>query len=217
MHAYALLKPPLRPLALPDGVMHQLQVVGTERLAAVVEADLSLEALQQDDAVLLQAILAHDRVIRELFCQTTVLPLRFTSFPDMEELLLDLQTQEATYLETLTRLEGKAEYTLKLIAEDIPEVSISQNLKGKDYFLAKKQQYQEQEQRRRNQREQLDKLLQAIAELYPVLPDLDNQQVYLLISQASEAEMRQALLDLEKILPDLQFLLSNALPPFHFI
>ncbi|EKQ69880.1 Gas vesicle synthesis protein GvpL/GvpF [Leptolyngbyaceae cyanobacterium JSC-12] len=217
MHVYALLKTPQLPLNLPAGVDHALQLVVCKQLAAVIEPDLELEQLQQDDAVLLQAVLAHDRVIRELFSQTTVLPLRFATFPTLAELISDLHTRQTHYLETLDWFEGKAEYTVKLTPSKINQSPIVETLKGKEYFLAKKRQYQEQQQQREQQTQELAQIFQAIAQQYPIQTNSDNQQVHILANKNEQNQLEQILKTLQSNYMLWEIALSEALPPFHFV
>ncbi len=216
MHVYALCHAAAT-LVLPSGVAQPLQMIQQGDLAAIAEPDLELATLQQDDDRLLHAVLVHDRVIRELFQQTTVLPLRFTAFPTLEDLRSDLQTHESTYLETLTRLVGKAEVTLKFVPKAIPEPGISPELKGKDYFLAKKQQYQAQQQQQTLQTQELQQLLQAIAQQYPISTPADAEHVHILVNQNNIERFQAAIAPLIAQSPQWEFTLSELLPPFHFV
>lgn len=216
MHVYALVSSTTT-LALPMGVVNPLQLITQGELAAVVEPDLTLEVLQEQDTALLQAVLAHDRVIRELFRQTTVLPLRFTSFPTMAELTTDLQTNQQTYVQTLTRLQGKAEYPIKFVPIEIEEPSISPALKGKDYFMAKKQSYQAQQQQREQQTQELEQLLQAIAAQYLVVKPPDIQQVYILADKTNFFELHEWVNASQQQTTLWNLHLGEAFPPFHFV
>lgn len=221
MHAYVLLKTPTKPLSLPEGTAGALQVVGNEWLSLIVEPDLSLEVLQQDDALLLQAVLAHDRIIQELFCQTTVLPLRFSSFAPLDALLADLNSQQQHYLEILNRLEGKAEYTLILASIQQPEVPIPTELTGKAYFLARKQQVQAQHVERQKQWEELQMLLGTISHRYPYAiatpAETDNQQIHVLLPRTDEYVLQQAEIVFNEKFTHWRISLSDPLPPYHFV
>ncbi|MDX2228578.1 MAG: GvpL/GvpF family gas vesicle protein [Leptolyngbyaceae cyanobacterium bins.349] len=217
MHVYALLHSSMTTLTLPAGVAAPLHRIVHEQIAAVVEPDLRLDELQQDDAILLQAVLAHDRVIRELFLQTTVLPLRFTSFPTLPDLMADLQTNQQAYLATLTRLTGQVELTLKFEPVTIEEQPIGADLKGKDYFLAKKQQYQTQQQQRELQDEELTRIVQAIAHLYPISVQPDSRHVHVLVSQNKLAVLHEQLTKLKQTSTLWRCSIGEPLPPFHFV
>jgi hypothetical protein len=221
MHAYVLLKTPTEPLVLPEGTIGCLQLVGNEWLSVVVEPDLSLAALQQDDALLLQAVLAHDRIIRALFCQTTVLPLRFTSFSPIDSLLADLHQHHQRYLEILNQIEGKAEYTITLTPIQQPETPISPNLTGKAYFLARKQQVQAQHAERQQQREELQMILAVVADCYPyriaTVPETESQRIHILLPKVEEDTLWQVASAFNEKFPRWQIDLGEALPPYHFV
>jgi len=218
MHVYALVSSTTtRSLLLPIGVANSLELLIQANLAAVVEPDLHLEELRQDDAILLQAVLAHDRVIRELFAQTTVLPLRFTSFPTLTELITDLQINQQLYGQRLTRLQGKAEYTVKFVPKEFQDVAISPDLKGKDYFLAKKQQYQAQHQQREQQTQELQHLLTVIAAQYPTVTPPEAQQAHILVDQADKVILQEWCDRLQHQVSWWKLCLGEAVPPFHFV
>lgn len=217
MHVYALVHSSAVDLTLPEGVSGPLETIKHQQLMAVIEPNLQLEDLQQNDAMLLQAVLAHDRVIRELFLQTTVLPLRFNAFPTLTHLKADLETNQARYLAILEQLAGQIELTLKLIPVEMPEPQIAPELKGKEYFLAKKQVYQAQQQQRDAQAQEFNLVMQAIAQFYPIVIQSDSQQAYLLIHQEKVVALQQQLSNLEKKITSWELSLGEALPPFHFV
>jgi len=187
-----------------------------EQLAAVVEPDLRLEELQQDDNRLLHAVLVHDRVIRELFQQTTVLPSRFTTFPTLDELQKDLQSNQNRYLEALSRLDEKAELTLKFIPHEFEERPISTNLKGKEYFLAKKQQHHIQQQQKELQSQELTQVLQAIAAYQPISVQSDSTQIHILISQDDQSSIKERITQIVAQTSQWSCSFGELLPPFHF-
>jgi len=222
MYTYAFCKTPLAPLTLPQGIAALVQPVEAGQLSALVEPDIALETLQQDDRLLVQAVLAHDRVIRSLFLQTTILPLRFgTSFSSLEGLLTHLHTQQQRYLDQLTQLEGKAEYTLKLTPVELPELTIASDVKGKDYFLAKKQQYQTQLLHQKQQQEAFKQIEQAVAQTYPHSRFDDAQAggktFYLLIARDREHQLCQSIRRLQAQSSAWQLTLGEALPPYRFV
>ena len=217
MHVYALINTPTQALELPAGVSGKLQLVTQEAIAAVVEPDLLLETLQQDDATLLQAVLAHDRVIQAVFRQTTVLPLRFTSFPTLDELVADLKTQQHAYLTALARLARKVEYCIQFIPIELEESSISSDLKGKDYFLAKKRQLQAQQQQWNLQLQEFDRIAGAIALRHSTQINAENQHLYVLINQEDSDKLEREVAVLQERCKLWQCAIGEALPPFHFV
>lgn len=221
MYTYAFCRTPTVALELPSGIMGTLQVVTSANLAAIVEPDLAVKHLQQDDALLVQAVLAHDRVMRLLCQQTTILPLRFgTCFHALPELLDHLQTQQHIYLNQLTQLEGKAEYTLKLTPIACPETAIATDLTGKHYFLAKKQQYQAQLSYYSQQRAVLSQITHAIRSAYPHCQSSESpseaQSIHVLVARDQEQQLCQQIQTWQQQYPQWAFSLGEALPPYHF-
>lgn len=222
MYTYAFCKTPLAPLTLPHGMVNLVQPIECGQLLALVEPAIALETLQQDDALLVQAVLAHDRVIRSLFLQTTILPLRFgTSFHSVEGLWTHLHTQQQPYLSKLTQLDGKAEYTLKLTPSESPELDIAPKLKGKDYFLAKKQQYQAQIAHQQQQQRALKQIEQVIIQFCSQCrfseDQAGNKAMYLLLARDRQKQLCQTIHTLQLGHPEWQITLGEALPPYHFV
>lgn len=222
MYTYAFCKTPLAPLTLPHGIINVVQTVSSEQLSALVEPAVSLDSFKQDDTLLVQAVLAHDRVIRSLFAQTTILPLRFgTSFSSLEGLRTHLHTQQQTYLNKLAQLDGKAEYTLKLTPLELTEFAIAPDVKGKDYFLAKKQQFQAQLVHQQQQEEALSRIEQVIKQAYPHCQQSEDQTgsktIYLLLAYDREQQLRQTIHTLQVQQGEWQIALGEALPPYRFV
>lgn len=223
MYTYAFLLNSDTPLDLPEGIWGSLELVSIADLAALVEPELSIVSLQQSDRQLMQAVLSHDRVIQEVFQQTAVLPLRFgTYFISREGLLDHLQSHRREYVDKLTRLQGKAEYALKLLPLPLPETPIAPDLKGKDYFLAKKQLYQNQLDWQQQQQTELQSLISMISEYYPdaVRGGETNDGVerfYLLSSQQEESLLQEHLTLWQRQCPHWEVSLGEILPPYHFV
>lgn len=223
MYTYAFLLNANRPLELPEGIWGSLELVSVADLAALVEPELSFESLQQSDRQLMQAVLSHDRVIQEVFQQTTVLPLRFgTYFISRQGLLDHLQSHQQEYLAKLKRLQGKAEYVLKLLPMPFVEPTIPSDLKGKDYFLAKKQLYQKQTEWQQQQQFELESLNSLISEHYPEstrkeASSNEPERIYLLIAQQQERQLQNHLQTWQKQFPCWELTLGETLPPYHFV
>jgi hypothetical protein len=222
MYTYAFLLDPASPLDLPDGIAGSLQLMRMNHLAALVEPDLASESLQTNDENLMQAVLAHDRVIRAAFQQATVLPLRFgTCFVSRQALLEHLASHSAEYLDKLVRLQNKVEYPLKLVPIASAEPPLGEGLKGKDYFLAKKQLYQAQAEWQQQQQAELERLTGAIAQTYPdfVRSKSDDgvERIYLLGDRQRERLLYQSFKTWQTECPHWQFSLGEALPPYHFV
>lgn len=230
MYTYALIQTPETDLDLPLGIKSSLQLVGNQQISAIVEPGLNPEELQQDDAFLLQAVLAHDRVIQSLFLQTPLLPLRFGTFLPPEALRDHLTTRTTSYLQQLRQLAGKAEYILKFQPVEQPVTPPPIQAKGKEYFLAKKQQFQAQlewQQQQQQQRQQLLLLAQAafsrrlVVNLQVAEASQESQpgveKVYLLIEQEREQLLQE---EIQNWIQQCQYWaisLEGPLPPYHFI
>jgi hypothetical protein len=227
MYTYAFFKTPDTALVLPPGIAGDVQVVGNAQVSALVESDLNLELVQQDDTRLVQAVLTHDRIICELFWQTPILPLRFgTWFVSLESLLAHLTTNQAAYTAKLTQFDGKAEYTLKLVPQELNEVPIASELKGKAYFQAKKQLYAAQVANQAQQALELEQLLALVKQIYPQYcchvaspdaPQSDVQKIYLLSDRQQEDALYHHLQNWQNQSSHWELILGEALPPYHFV
>ena len=231
MYTYAFLNPAGMPLELPEGIAGPLQLLGSGQLLALVEPDLELNQLQTSDERLVQAVLDHDRVVQQLFRQTTILPLRFgTSFASAQGLLDHLATHEPVYRQQLAQLNHKAEYRLKLIPVDVAELPIAADLKGKDYFLAKKQQYQNYQERQARQQAELKLMMHAlkeaylaglIANIYPQtalnLAQIEAEKIYLLLDNERIDAFYHGLQSLQHQCSHWQRVLEEPLPPYHVL
>lgn len=222
MYTYAFLHTPVVPLVLSTGISGILQTVEADRLLAVVEPDLTVETLQDTDERLMQAILKHDRIICDLFAQTTVLPLRFgTYFVSEEALLTHLTDRQTQYLNQLARLDGKAEYLLKLIPRREPELPLDPNLKGKDYFLAKKQRIQAQSDWQQQQQSERSNLLHYLTQAGVPYQEAENREgterLYLLGDRDGEEKLRILLDQWQAQYSRWELNLSGALPLYHFV
>ncbi len=223
MYVYAFLPSSVVPLELPDGIESPVQLIAEAGLTAVVEEGLNLEHLQQSDNRLMQAVLLHDRVIRELFSQTALLPLRFgTHFVSKEALVSHLQANGRSYLELLHHLADKAEYTLKLTPLDPPEEEeATSEGRGRDYFLAKKRRFQAFQDHKQQQQDELEQIKEAIAQMYPgavysAVKD-DVERVHLFVPRRLELALLEQLSEWQGRSPHWQVELSEALPPYHFV
>ncbi|MGE5659845.1 MAG: GvpL/GvpF family gas vesicle protein [Actinomycetota bacterium] len=230
MYAYAFFYTPSVPLKLPNGIAGSVEMMGNAHLSVLVEPGLSWEALQENDEQLIQAVLSYDRVICELFAQTTVLPLRFgTRFVSRESLLNHLDSQGYEYLKKLSRLQGKGEYTLKCMPLEMPveisgtpgQASREVAVPGREYFLAKKRLYQLQLEHQRQQATEWQNLQVAIAHSYPgntVLGEAEGsvERIYLLAPLQEESLLRDHVQNWQSECTYWAMTLSSALPPYHF-
>lgn len=220
MYTYAFLRELSVPLDLPEGMAGDLELIQVHRLMALVEPDLAFAELEENDERLIRSVLIHDRIIQMVYHQTTVLPLRFgTQFLSRQRLIDHLESHQQTYLEQLDRLQGKAEYLLKLIPIPFSEAALDSTLKGRDYFLAKKQVYQLQEAHHQQQQQELQQIIETIAQQFPWVmaeADQDTQRIYVLSDRQIEP-LREWLTQRQTQWGYWQVMLSEALPPYHFV
>lgn len=196
------------------GIANELVWIESGELAAIAEPGFPVQACAVSEQALIDAIVVHDRVLLSAFALTTVLPLRFgTEFASDSALLSHLQTQQSIYLKALNVLESKAEVSLKLLAEQAEPQPLSPNLKGRDYFLAKKEQAQQQQIQQQNFDRDRQRLIEEfqVNHIQVFTKSVDH---YLLLCDRD--------CDLEVYLNSWQrsnlwtWKLSEMLPPYHF-
>ena len=221
-YTYAFLNTPVADLELPLGISDRIFLIDNAGISAVVEVGVSLESIQNDDEKLTQAVLSHDRVICELFGQTTVLPLRFgTYFASKESLLTHLESHGEEYLKKLHQLDGKSEYILKFIPQTLEEPTIANETGGRQYFLAKKQRFKTQQEFDNLQAAEWDNAVEQITEIYKsaivVKPENEAARIYICVSLEEENILAEQFITLQKACPRWELQLTEALPPYHFI
>lgn len=220
LYTYAFLEIPSSPLILPQGAANQVVLINGNELAAIVEPGILLESFQNNDEKIIKMALAHDRVICELFQQITVLPLRFgTYFTSVNNLLNHLESHKQEYQEKLEKINGKNEFTLKLIPRIIEEVPSEGG--GKDYFLAKKQRYQNQNDfliAQAKEKQYLIDLITKVNQLPVVIQEQEEEvRIYLLVSGQDKNLLLEQFLNWQKACPRWDLILGDSLPPYHFI
>ena len=222
VYTYAFLKIPASPLELPAGIAGKVELVSRDSLAALVEPGLCLEEINNDDRRLMLAVVSHDRVIREVFRQTAVLPLRFgTCFVSVGGMLAHMQQRQEEYLQKLEVFAGKAEYMLKFLPLQPPVSEVPREAKGKQYFLAKKQRYQSQQDFQTQQAAQWQEVQRLIAQVYPDavagLAVDSTERIYLLGAREEEAELLQQLQAWQQVCSHWELQLGEPVPPYHFV
>lgn len=225
MYTYAFFKTPKTSLQLSEGIAGDLTLIETGILSALVEPELEFEVIEKDDNQLVQAVLAHDRVICDLFWQVTILPLQFgTQFLSRDHLMTHLSENRDKYLNKLNQLEGKAEYRLKLTPIELelpssPEMNGSP--KGRNYFQAKKQQYQAHLDQKNQQQQEFQQILAKIEQVYPdtkLKAGSDGvEKLYLLVDKREEMSLYHHLNEWQNQYPQWELGLGEALPPYHFV
>lgn len=205
------------PMGIGDAPVEVLTVAA---LGAIIERHVDVAQLQEDDTKLMAAVLAHDRVLGHFFSQVPLLPLRFgTQLKDIASVETFLAEQGDTYRQTLDRLQDKAEYLVKLTPQPLEMPAIADNLKGRDYFLAKKQRLQDQTAALNQQNEDFQQFLAALeAADIPFVqsaPHDTEERLHVLLSRDLEAT-QQLMLTWQQQLPTWQLICSEPLPPYHF-
>lgn len=219
IYAYAFLQPSEAELVLPGGICGSTELVTAASVAALIERDVRLTELQTDDNRLVQAVFAHDRAIRWLFQQTPVLPLRFgTQFVDPEALLTHLVQHQSHYRQALEWLGGKAEYRIQFTPLDPIETGIAETLRGKEYFLAKKQQQQAQHAWRQQQQAEIEQTIARLTQQFEVqrMPTAATEKVYLLTDRTNESYLAEMVESLQRSCQHWTVELGERLPPYHF-
>lgn len=222
IYTYAFLKTPVTTLNLPQGIAGEIKLVEGGNLSALVEFGVSWETIQADETLLMQAVLAHDQVLCEVYWQTVLLPLRFgTFFATTEALVAHLEAQKTQYLRQLESFAGKAEYTVKLIPKPLPAGEISTTLTGKQYFLAKKQRFQTQQTFQTEQAEQAQQLYRLIVQAYPnsIAGSAQShaERFYLLVDLNEATQLAQQFQEWQQVAAHWELQLSEPLPPYHFV
>jgi hypothetical protein len=221
IYVYALCPNPESPLSLPAGMATpQVELLGVGQLGAIAEPNIDIAQVKEDDAQLMDAVLAHDRVLGHLFDQTPLLPLRFgTQFKDRDSLSTFLTSHEATYRTRLATLQDKAEYLLKLVPKPLTLPDVDAALKGREYFLEKKRRLQAYSDAQTQQAEELQTFLTTLdAHGIPFVqssPHEGEERLHLLL--ARDVAQTQALVtQWQQPLSVWQLICSEPLPPYHF-
>lgn len=227
LYAYAIVVRPETSLVLPHGMQHPVQLIEVASLAVAVEPDIPLELDASNDPQIMQRqvqqVLTHDRVLQELFVQTTILPLRFgICFATIADLQAHLQAQALDYSQQLARFHHQAEYTLKLHRLPVePIATESTSLKGRDYFLARKQQYQQQAVQQAQQNQELDQIHQVLVtwatDMRPGNSTSDQAIWHLLVPLEKAEGLYRQVLDWQTTLRHWTLEAIGPLPPHHFV
>ena len=222
LYLYSICLRPEQPLPLPLGLAEATQLVAVGDVAALIETGVDLEALQRDEPRLLNAVLSHDRVICELFQAMPVLPLRFgTQIASLDHLKAHLASQGADYAAQLTALQGKVEYQIKLVAAALEPAPLAEGLTGREYFLAKKQRLQDQTAAQEQQQQELGEALERFHQLYQPCLEAEGPageaRVYLLVDRSAIATLERQVDEVRSHLIHWQLILSEPLPPYHFV
>jgi hypothetical protein len=222
VYVYGVCRRPSADLTLPLGLEGETCLISVDDIAVIVEYGIDLEALQADDQRLLNAVLCHDRVVCDLFQQLTILPIRFgTQLASTEKLKQYIGQEYERYRAKLQELDQKCEYQIKLMPEAITLPPPPEGLKGRDYFLAKKQRLQNQTTVQAQQQTELMGLFERIHDTFPNAVEATNEdgtaKVYVLLSHGEAPTLQQQAQQWQSDAAYWNVSLSEALPPYHFV
>ena len=222
VYVYAILFTPETSLKMSVGIEREVEQICCDRLTAIVEPEISLEQLQKTDEKLLEAVIIHDRVIREMFQQTSLLPLRFGNiFNDRSSLLTHLKQQQEEYISKINLIFNKVEYTLTFTPRSYSQEPSDREVKGKAYLLAKKKRYQQQQEFQKQQQEQWQQIDRKIEQTYlnSVLgkSEPEIKKIHLLAQRNEDSIRKTELIQWQKTCDRWKIKLSEALPPYHFV
>ncbi|MEH1869798.1 MAG: GvpL/GvpF family gas vesicle protein [Nostoc sp.] len=222
LYTYAFLNTPDFPLDLPSGNIGELSLIKGKNISAIVEPEISLELIQNNDEQVIKMVLAHDRVLCELYRQITVLPLRFgTCFTSENTLLNHIDSHAQEYQDKLNSIQGKNEYTLKAIPHKFEEIATPSGKNGRDYFLAKKQHYEHQKSFLASQNDEKDELINLITQIYQssaiVQHHEEEVRLHILVDRHDKALLLEQVSTLREKCPHWNLILGEPLPPYDFI
>ncbi|MEE3717533.1 GvpL/GvpF family gas vesicle protein [Tumidithrix elongata RA019] len=221
LYAFAILAAPIPTMSLLGIEGKPIACIQAGELVIALDPNLNVEALKETtEEILLQAVLQHDRVICELYSQHNLLPLRFgTAFVSEAALREYLIVNQQELSDRLRGLEGYAEYLLKGKA-NLPKPEMNGNLKGRDYLLAKREQYLQQQQVQVQLQSEVQELYGFMQQTSRVAPKLiqeaEEAKAHLLLTPLQAEQLSQFLQTWQLLHSHWQFEMSDALPPYHF-
>ncbi|AFY72716.1 Gas vesicle synthesis protein GvpL/GvpF [Synechococcus sp. PCC 7502] len=226
IYAISILASPIpktQPIGLTGKLIEYIQV---GQLVMAVIKDVDMELLKSSgEEILIQAVLDHDRLIYELFREQTLLPLRFgTVFKSQAGLEAYLQSEQEQLLSKLQKLKGYAEYLLTMTAivreSQTPKSQLesTQNLKGKDYLLAKRTKFFAEQTKRSQQQQECEALISILPVQHQVTTPQSGEflRVYFLANSLQITELQILISKWQLQHSHWQLELSKPLPPYHF-
>lgn len=228
MYVYAFIKSQSYSIKSLTGISEPVTLVDAGGLSAVVELNLQAEHLPQtsNEEQLMQAVLTHDRIVCQIFKETTILPLRFgTCFDSEARLLQHMKNHEDHYCQQLEKLMGRGEYLLqgtpRTFSENTqPTETSPKPVKGRDYFLQKKRLHHQRLNLKEQQEKQWQDLIDAIVRIHPIVhgkPHQQSERIYILMPRNQELTLIQWLNEQQKKIDLWELNLGNALPAYHFL
>ena len=226
MYTYAFLAAPDNTLQLPVGINGRLEMVHRDRMAALTEPDVDFERLQEDDDALVQAAIAHDRVMCSVFEQVPLIPLQFgTCFHSRQRLLDHLIKHQDTYLSKLDMLADCVEYCCKLTPRQQPssldeDASISDDVLNQEFSTSLASNSPRESGINGILQAEKNDILARIAQTYPRLvahTQGDTERAYVLIQRAEVLELKEKVIRWRSQLHNWKLELGQPLPPYHFV
>jgi hypothetical protein len=217
IYTYAFLPTPTTSLNLPVGIAGELALIRHDAIAAVTEPELDFTAVETDDSRLLEAAIAHDLVMRDIFERTPLLPLQFgTRFQSQIALVAHLAAQQATYLDKLASLAGYVEYCCKLTPRQPSSCSHPEIPAVADWSSPTPAQVDWQQETEKQD------ILQRISQSYPqsivsAAPESRVKRAYLLVPRQDAFKLEEQVFRWCTQLSRWQLELGQPLPPYHFV
>lgn len=192
---------------------------------AIIVSEYDREGQQLDQ----RAILDHARVVSECFRNTTVLPFRFgTVFETDEALRRAVRSNRKAFVDSVTKLRGKAEMHLKLLVKDgslrdaLTEVALP-DAPGGEYLTKLREKAARQRERQTRARAisvQVHKLFNPLDEDI-CCKKVDSGGLLIdiahLIDNKAVEKYQNRYSTVSKHLKDIEVQISGPWPPYHFM
>ena len=203
--------------------MKPLYPVTYKDIAAIVETTCK-ERLIFDRQAVIEYGAALD-VLNETF---TLLPCRFGTFLQDEKAVLQvLREHYVFYKKKLEELRDKQEFGLKILSEKSVQVHSENNKKqskdGKEYLLQKFYEYREDEEQKQVNQKVVDVIheeLQKLSSMSVKNAEISGHVVFsgnYLVGKKAESFFCSKVEALQRMYPELKFLLTGPWPPYNFV
>lgn len=210
-------------------VIENLRGVNDAPVFAYPSGEFAVIASEYDHSQSLtqQAIVDHARVVSECFRNSTVLPFRFgTIFESDEALRRAVRANRKTFLESVTRLRGKAEMHFKILLKDVTlEEAVSELPEGVGGEYLRK--LREQASRERERQTKARALSMQVHKLFsPIEEDvickrIDSGGMVIdfahLIDSNAVAKYQNRYTAATKHFKDCRVSITGPWPPYHFM
>ncbi|MGK7951210.1 MAG: GvpL/GvpF family gas vesicle protein [Xenococcaceae cyanobacterium] len=220
IYVYAILFSHEKKINLPQGFNGKVELIVYENIAAIIEREISIQKLQETEDSLLKAVVTHDRVIQDIFSQVSLLTVRFgTGFASTNNLLDHFKDNQQKYIKQLQALDNKVEYAVKFLPLTFqPNDTKHIALKGKNYLLTKKKNYQLYQEfifYQETQWQQIKEIAtQEFSERVLIKEQEDIKQIFLLEEQNTNIDI--LINTWQQKASNWQITISQPLPCYHF-